>query len=131
MQYKLVLFYDGDCGFCNNSVRSLIALDKRRVFKYSTLQGDLAIKVLPESDVKDISSVILFKEERVYKKSKAIMEILNSLGGLYAILSKFMSLFPGSFLDYSYSLIAKNRYILSSKKNRCFLPSKKDMELFV
>ena len=63
-----LVFYDGECGFCNHTVQWLLARDQREVLYFAPLEGEAASEILskfslpPELDsiiyVRNLSELI-------------------------------------------------------------------------
>lgn len=123
---RIVLF-DGVCGFCNKSLDLLMRLDEERLYKYSSLQGAYA-KTLPLN--KEIESIVLQEEGKLYYKSTAILKIARGLGGVWVLTSVFY-LIPQKLRDVVYDLIAKYRYKIFGKMESCRMPKKGEAELFI
>ena len=83
-----VIIFDGICGLCNKSVDILIKMDKEKIFKYTSLQGEF-VKTL-EVEL-DIDSIIFYDDGVIYYKSTAILKILNYLGGIWVFTNVFIS----------------------------------------
>ena len=122
-----VIIFDGICGFCNKAVDILIKLDRHQRFKYTSLQGNY-IKTLPIKP--NIDSIVYYTEGKLYYKSAAILKILNDLGGLWRITNIFY-LLPTFIRDWLYDLIAKYRYKIFGKLERCRVPDKGEKALFI
>jgi len=117
-----ILFYDGDCGLCQRSVAFLYAIDKNKSFYYAPLNGETFLETFKKESPMD--TVLFFNEGHVYTKSKAIIEAIRSLGGVYrlAILLYFI---PQFLRDQLYDYIAIHRKKVSClilKKDERFLP---------
>lgn len=124
---KKIIIFDGICGLCNRSVNLLIRLDRDKRFKYTSLQGDF-VKTL-ESEP-DTDSIIFYEEGTLYYKSTAILKILRSLGGVWAIVNVFY-LIPRVARDAIYDVIAKYRYKIFGKLESCRMPKEGEKELFL
>ena len=123
---KIVIF-DGACGFCNQSVKRLIALDRHKIFRYTSLQGKFlkTLSVEPNSD-----SVIFYDDGILYYKSSAVLKILHSLGGFWVMITIFYVI-PRFIRDAVYDGIAKYRYKLSDKQESCRMIYKQEQDLFL
>lgn len=119
---SLVLFFDGECGFCTRSVRSVYEFDERGLIEFAPLQGELAGKfgLKGYSEKGGVSMVILREEDgEVFTKGDALMELGKALGGVFRVVAFGFSLFPQGFRNWLYDLVAKNRYQLGGV---CELP---------
>ena len=132
MENKKIIFYDGVCNMCNSFVNTIISLDKKNQLFFSPLNGKIAKKLLNEHSekIKNIDSVIFYSHSKISVKSKAVIDIINSLGSLYKIIS-ILNIIPSLLLDYIYDLVAKNRYSWFGKKSRCPMPDKKIVSQFI
>ncbi len=126
-----VVFFDGVCNLCNCSVRMLMKLDKNKVLKYSSLQGQSAKSILKKQTIKDLNSIVFFYDGVELKKAQAILKILHLIGGFPKLISIFLSIFPLGILNTFYDCIAKFRYKLFGKTDLCRIPSSEEKALFL
>ena len=125
-----IVFFDGYCTLCNNSVDQLMRMDKRRRLRYASLQGKTAKALLPAELMKDVDSVICLNEGKVFVKSDAAFEVLRVLGGSWAFFRIFRIL-PKSIRDSIYDWVARNRYKWFGKRDTCRLPNEEEKALFM
>ena len=122
-----VIIFDGVCGLCNKSVDILIKMDKEKIFKYTSLQGEF-VKTL---DIEpDIDSIIFYEDGTVYYKSTAILKIFQALGGIWKVSTIFF-LIPSVVRDFIYDIIAKYRYKIFGKMESCRMPKESEQALFI
>ena len=117
--------FDGVCNVCNGFVQFVIKRDKEDLFRYASLQSEIAQKLLSERkiDIQRIDSVILIEPGVAYFiKSDAALEVGKNLKG-YRTLSKILKLIPNSLRDIVYDFIAQNRYSWFGKKEECMVPT--------
>ena len=126
-----VIFFDGFCVLCSGTVALLIKLDKRRVFKYSSLQGQYAKEVLNLRYVESGASVVFRNQGATYEKAEAVIHILIKLGGFYKFLGCLLKLLPTFVLNVAYTFIARNRYHFFGKNDSCLIPKEEDRQLFL
>jgi predicted DCC family thiol-disulfide oxidoreductase YuxK len=123
---KPVVLFDGVCNFCNKSVIYVSKIDKRRKIFFASLQSECGKEILNKMNVKikedEYESVIFIRDEKLYKKSRAVLEILRESGGIWKFFYVFR-IIPSFISDFFYDLIAKNRYRLFGKKESCMIPS--------
>lgn len=122
-----VVIFDGVCGFCNKSVDMLLRLDNQKLYRYTSLQGEMA-KTLPID--KDVDSIVLYSEGKLYYKSTAILKILTSLGGVFVAL-RLLYIIPRTVRDYLYDFIATYRYKIFGKRDQCRVPEVGEKALFI
>lgn len=128
---KSILFFDGDCGLCNRTVRFLIRRDghKRRLY-FAPLQGNTAKAIVP-SEYRESLATVVYNRAHVEKKhslhirSDAVLLALIDIGGIGRFVAKCLRLLPIRFRDWCYDHIANNRdrYF---EKGACKLPSKNE-----
>ena len=120
-----VLFFDGDCGFCNRSVRRVYALDKEGAIDFAPLQGDLAKQMgLEKFADKDGGTMVMLRESdgEEFYKGDAWIVLGEALGGVWAMLARVFAVFPKTSRDWGYDRVAKNRYLLAGKNDSCGMP---------
>lgn len=110
---KNIILFDGDCGICNKTQIWIRSKDKSDVFDIYPYQAyDYTNFNLTESDVS--SSVYLISDSNIYKKSKAVFEILKLLPGFYGFLGTMLSNPLIVFISNPiYNIIARNRAKIS------------------
>jgi predicted DCC family thiol-disulfide oxidoreductase YuxK len=124
-----IVIYDGLCGLCDGVVQFLLQHDNRDAFRFAAKQSELAQRVLARHalDASTVETICLIDNcdspsERFLIKSDATLRIAEVLGGIWkaAFLAK---LFPRSWRDAAYDLVARNRYRIFGRRTECRLPS--------
>lgn len=122
-----IVFFDGECGLCDLSVRFLLKRDKKNRFLFAPLQGETAKK----HQILDSDSVALLEEEKtLYREGEAALRILWLLGGAFTLPGSLYFLLPKCVVNGCYRVIAKNRHFLFSKE-KCTLPETVDPSRFI
>ncbi len=118
-----IVFFDGVCNLCNNSVDFIIRRDKKATFLFATLQSESASKLLSSYhfDTGDLTTLVLLKEGKLYTQSRAALEICRRLNGLWPILYVFR-LVPAFLRDAIYNWVSRNRYGWFGRRDSCRLP---------
>jgi predicted DCC family thiol-disulfide oxidoreductase YuxK len=132
-QDKKIILFDGLCNLCDASVQFLIKKDTKDVFRFVSLQSKLGKELLSKLPIaiQQTDSIILYESETLfYYKSKAIFQIIQSLGGIFNCLLIF-KLLPTYFTDILYDCVAKNRYHWFGKKEQCLVPTKEIQSKFL
>lgn len=122
---RLVLFFDGDCGFCNKSVRQVYRLDAKGAVEFSPLQGKLAneLGLAKFADKAGGTMVIITEADgKRFLKGDAWIVLGKTLGGIWAVMAGIFSVFPKAARDWMYDLVARNRYLLAGNGNTCGIP---------
>ncbi len=119
-----VILFDGWCNLCNSSVQFILRFDKKRKFKFASLQSDSAkeLEVLTKINSSNSNSIVLILGDKYYLKSSAAVRIAKELSFPINLLYIFI-LVPPVMRDAIYSLIAKNRYSWFGKRPSCTLQS--------
>ena len=119
MKSKIVIYYDGICFVCSSAINALIKMDKNNILYFSPLQSNYAKSSIDKKFLKEMDSVIVRKNEKVFSKSYAAFVVLRELR---SPLRYLFYLVPTFFADFIYNLIAKRRYSWFGKKEECIFP---------
>jgi len=126
-----IILFDGVCNLCNNFVSFLIKHDKNNVFKFAASQTEAGVNIISLYSLSGMEkSVVLIKNEIVFYKSDAIIEIAKNMTGWPQIF-KYGFLVPKFIRDGIYNVIAKNRYYLFGKKANCPIPTETDRKRYI
>lgn len=127
-----VLFFDGVCGLCNRFIQFLFDVDTDAVFKVATLQGDVARQKLPELHTKELNSLVVMTHSgETLTKSKAVLYVMNQVGGLWRVVYFVGSCVPSAIADGIYSAVATRRYSWFGKSESCRMPTPAERSRFV
>lgn len=141
-----VLLYDEQCGFCDCSMRLLLRLDRRRVFRVAPLDGDYAAELFARRpDLRDVDSMVLVEDavggdraargyapseghvpERVSIRSTAVLRVVRRLGGGWRLFLVF-ALVPRPLRDWAYDVFARHRGRLFALVGGCPLQPPDDL----
>ena len=127
-----VILFDGVCNLCTASVQFVIARDKRRRFRFASLQSPVAERILgPDIETGGrLGSVVLVVGGRTYRKSSAALQTFWRLDGLWPLLAVFL-IVPRPIRDWVYDWIGTRRYRFFGKRDVCWVPDEKLTELFL
>ena len=124
-----ILFYDGDCGFCNSSVQFVLKNKKVDDIYFATLQSKFAKKILEEKEIEiKMDTLYYLKDKKIYSKSSAGIQIIKELKFPYPLLLVFY-IVPKFIRDSVYSFIAKRRHKI--RAGYCMLPLENEKKLFL
>lgn len=126
-----VILFDGVCNLCNRAVQFVIRRDKKKLFRFASLQSEAAAKLgkqLPIPENQD--SFILIQNGKIYTGSTAALRVLRLLGGWHSLLYAFM-IVPRFIRDGVYRQIARNRYEWFGRQESCWVPTPELRELFL
>ena len=128
-----ILFYDGDCGLCAQSVRFFLKIDRHKHLSFAPLQGETAKGYLPANlrDAQCLSTVVYRRsdsdERSLFLRSEAVARALIDVGGVWGFLGRLLRLIPTPLRDWAYNLIAKNR-LKFFPNGACALPTEQARE---
>lgn len=125
-----VIFFDGVCGLCNGFVDFILKIDKSQSFTFSPLQSEYAAQHLAPEHIRDLTSVVYLKDGQKFLKSRAVIEILNDIGGVWK-LAQLGKIIPDQLRNKAYDLVAANRYKIFGKKETCRLPTPEERARFL
>ena len=125
-----IVFYDGDCGFCNRSVAFVLKNDKTNSIQFASIQSgfskDLFLKKGWQSP--DLSTFYFLEKEVLHEKSTAAIKVSKYFSFPYSILQAII-IVPKFIRNYGYDFIAKRRNNLS--KGYCVIPLEADKNRFI
>ncbi len=127
-----IILFDGICNFCNRTVNIILDYDKDAKFQFAASQSIAGINKIKEFNLDQAvsASVILIDNEKVYKKTDAVIQIAKQLYG-WPRLFGFIKFIPRPIRDFVYDIIAKNRYTLFGKRASCRMPEESERNRFL
>lgn len=132
---KHLVFYDGECGLCDNVVQVLLKNDVQENFLFAPLKGLTAseyLRDLPEQ-LKSRDSIILVENyqlwnRRMYLGSTAVFRICWLLDGWWKI-PGWLFFLPSFLFDWIYRIVARYRHLFFEQK--CIVPSEEQKKRFL
>lgn len=125
---KPVVFYDGDCGFCNSSVQFILKKRRKDIY-FVALQSDLGKKLLNAHKIEIKLDTIYFKHNgKIHARSSAALRICKSLRFPYLLGVAFL-IIPRFIRDAVYNAIAKRRHKLNA--GFCAIPTEDEKKFFL
>lgn len=130
MNSDKIVFYDGDCGFCNRSVSFVLKHDKTKKILFSPIQSSYTKNLFKEMKLEepDLSTFYFLDDNKVYSKSTAALRVLKYFKFPQKLLT-INWIVPRFIRDYIYDSIAKRRQRIS--KGYCVIPSEEDKHRFM
>ena len=126
---KHLIFFDGECGFCDKTVQWLLDKDDQEELYFSPLQGDIAKEVLPQVDLPpELDSIVYVRHSttgvEAFIYSDAIGEILRVLPKRWSWM-RIAWIVPRSIRDAIYRAFAARRIQWFGKVDACRLPDER------
>jgi predicted DCC family thiol-disulfide oxidoreductase YuxK len=132
-----LILYDGVCGLCNRLVTEILPRDPTGIFHFASLQSERSRSLLMaygrNPDVLD--NMYVFENyngssPRLLARARAALFVVAHLRSPWRFL-RFFGVLPTFLLDAAYSIIARNRYRVFGKLDRCLLPTAEYANRFV
>lgn len=120
---RIVLF-DGACYLCNSTINFIIKHDPDHKIHFATMQSLFGQEFLQKNGLpkENFDSFIYIEDEKIFKKSKAYILIMQHLKKPWSWL-KYIKIFPCFFLDGIYDIVARNRYRWFGQYDKCMIPT--------
>lgn len=131
-----VLLYDGVCGVCNRSVRTILRFDPTGPLRFAALESVFAKAIIERHpDIRDVDSVVFVDHpgqpsERVAVRSAAVLRVVDYLGGPWRVFGA-ARIIPAPLRDRLYDRFAAIRYRVFGKYDSCPLPTPEVRARFV
>ncbi len=124
-----ILFFDGECGFCDRAVRFAMSRDVHGRLHAATLTGETAQRALQPfaAMLVGIDSTVLYlpadgsHPASVQLHSDAALSVLRLLGGGWSLLGMVGALVPRALRDTAYKAFARRRFQLFGRVEACQL----------
>jgi predicted DCC family thiol-disulfide oxidoreductase YuxK len=134
--HPLLLFYDGDCSFCNRWAARVKNADQRHRTRFA-IQDGATFKRLVQAhpELAKIESVVVIARnvdggEDILIRSAAIRILIDGLPG-FRLFALVLHLVPTPISDLGYAIFARLRTPLFGKWHDCRVPIEQDKELFL
>jgi predicted DCC family thiol-disulfide oxidoreductase YuxK len=113
-------------------VQFVIKRDRRVTFRFAALQSEPGQKLMRQHqmDPSALHSIIVVDGGKMYLRSRAALEIVRRLSGLWPMLYAFI-IIPPFIRDWIYDRVAANRYRWFGKKDECMIPTPELRERFL
>ncbi len=124
-----ILFFDGECGFCDGAIRFAMSRDTHGRLYAATLSGETASWALsPFAEMlADVDSTVLYlpatptRAASVQIHSDAALSVLRLLGGVWGLLGVLGHVVPRWSRDAAYKAFAKRRFRFFGRVEACQL----------
>jgi predicted DCC family thiol-disulfide oxidoreductase YuxK len=123
MEPSPVIYFDGVCNLCTGSVQFVLKRDKKKIFRFASLQGEGGRKLLKDYQLPALNYKTFIVEEggKIFTRSTAALRVFKHLGGAWSLLYVFI-IIPAFIRDAVYNFVSNNRYSWFGKTDECWLP---------
>jgi predicted DCC family thiol-disulfide oxidoreductase YuxK len=139
---RLLVIFDGHCGFCNKSVRWFLRRDTRARLRFVASESPKVAELLARhgfapSDLETGPNTILVvrdangPNEQILVRSEAAVAMLRELPSPWPAIGRVFSWIPRPGRDLGYRLIARWRYRIWGRLEICPLPTPDERERFL
>ena len=124
-----LIFFDGECGFCDKAVQWLLENDDDEVLYFAPLKGEIALQVLPQFEFSsELDSIVYVRhsdtEAEAFVYSDAIGEILKVLPMRWSWM-RIAWMVPRVIRDAVYRSFAARRIQWFGRVDTCQLPDER------
>ena len=121
-----VVLFDGDCAFCNATVRWTVKRDPLARLRFAPLATDAARRVValgdPACDFDSLpDAIVLVDRAGVHTASTAVLRLARHLGFPWPALTVAL-LVPRPLRDAVYQVFARNRVRWFGRSDACEIP---------
>lgn len=122
-EHPNLLLFDGVCNLCNHTVQFVLERDRQGLVHFGSIQSETGSRLYREHgyDPEHPDSMLLLTPKGAFRESDAAMEIARLLGGWWKLLT-VLKILPRWLRNAAYRSVARNRYRLFGKKDRCMMP---------
>ncbi len=132
-----LVLYDGVCGLCSRVPQFVLARDRRSVFNFAALQSATGRAIVERfggnpGELTTFCVCVNYRtpDGRILTKSRAALFVTGALGWPWT-LARVAGVLPTWLLDRVYDVIARNRYRVFGRRDRCLVPSPESQKRFV
>jgi predicted DCC family thiol-disulfide oxidoreductase YuxK len=132
-----LVLYDGVCALCNGLVQFLLTHDRRRIFRFASLQSPMGQAIVKRfgGNPKDLTSFYLVANyradnARALTRSRAALFVMSELGWPWKF-ARVVDVLPTAILDRAYDLVARTRYRIFGRYDQCLAPRPEFRDRFV
>ena len=131
---RLLVIYDGRCGFCNRSVRWFLRRDRHDRLRFIPSESPRVADLLARHSLAAFDSpaspdtMVVVRNpgtpaEQIYLRSDAAATLLAELPQQWLLLGGIFRLIPRPIRDLGYRFIARIRYRIWGRYDTCPIPT--------
>ena len=143
---RLLVIFDGHCGFCNRSVRWFLRRDRRDRLRFVPSESPKVATLLARHRIGETenglsspafapSTILVVSNpdtpvEQILVRSDAAIAMLRALPRPWPAVATVMSWIPSPLRDLGYRLVARCRYRIWGRLETCPIPTAQERERF-
>ena len=129
---KALIVFDGVCVLCSGFVRFVLRRDRQFAFRLATAQSPLGQALFRHYglDTQEFETNLVLADGRACAKLDTVSLAGERLGGPWRALS-LLRLLPRPIADWLYDRVARNRYALFGRTERCMIPPPEWRDRFI
>jgi predicted DCC family thiol-disulfide oxidoreductase YuxK len=138
LEDRLLVIYDGYCGFCNWSVRWFLKRDGNQRLRFVASDSPRVAALLGRHGIRATrpNSLLVAKypgqrNERLLSRSTGVLAMLMELPGVWPRVGGALLKIPRPVRDFGYGLIAAVRYRLAGRYAACPIPTADERAYFL
>ena len=126
------MIFDGLCNLCVRSVKFIINHETDQSLRFTPLQSPAGARLLREFgfDPEDAKSFVLVADRKPYVKSDAAIRVARHLRGGWRLIGA-IKIIPRPIRNWTYDVIARNRYRWFGRSEACMVPTPELLSRFV
>lgn len=138
LEDRLLVVYDGHCGFCNRSVRWFLVRDRRDRLRFAPSEAPMVAGLLSRQGLSVLApnTIVVAEDaggprERVFSRSEAVIVLLRQLGPPWPLAAALLRVIPRSGRDFGYTVVARPRYRIAGRFAACPIPTAEERRHFL
>ena len=137
VDHPLLVFFDGECGFCNHWINRVKNADHAHRIRYGTKQGKTFQGVArAHPEVAKVDSIVVISRngvgrEDILVRSPAVRIVVEGLPA-FRLFTFLLQIIPTPICNLGYRIFSKVRgAVTMGKFSGCRVPTQQERELFV
>ncbi len=137
---RLLVIYDGQCGFCNRTVRWFLRRDHHDRLRFAPSDSPKVMEIMGRysAQVSELSPTTILvirapglSSEQVLVRSDAAAALLAALPSPWPAIAKVFQWIPRPLRDLGYRIIAHWRYRIWGRFDTCPIPTPQERAHFL
>ena len=123
-----LVLYDGVCGLCSRLLQFVLERDRRLVFTFASLQSGTGKAMVERfgGNPHELTSFYIVANYRtnhaqMFSRSSAALLVASELGWPWKV-AVLLRVLPTAILDHAYNVVARHRYRVFGRYERCLIP---------